>query len=810
VEYDKNGNVYRGQLKNNVRHGHGCLTTSNGDVCCGKWHKGEPSKNKYWNISSQHGDVYLGQALVVEETPSLNGVCTSWKPHGYGAWLASDATQVGTFYDGILQNGVTSSTKGGTEFIYPTPNTQDPTSNNMELLETLGEIAETLKVKNHNFPLPQDYTSSTSSENEEEEEDNLDASSSNNNNSKNQYTKGKQVFGQKILAQAVASSIGTSLEMIASHAEESMNLMPTDELWDDEEDEDDDDNEVSSNDEEQDDSNQHPMRQNRRGSLSMNEIFVNKQSSSPMKRPMNYNFSMASLNSSTLSLHNSSSMMSLNSFSQPEFTPESSSSLMRSHANRSNSNNQIQLHSYANGDMYLGRLQQNNATSSSSERSSSGGSSNNHHSKRKNPSIKHRVGVGVHVTRNGSSYIGHFAHHKRHGFGVLRKGTDGKQQYAGTFWDGKKHGVLGNTLINIQHSENVSYYHGGFHQDVLEGKGILVQNNRSNSALVGSQSNSDSNNKIYDIYIGEWKAGQYHGYGIHIATIPEDELDNVSNNTTMVEIYQGYFRHGVKQGKGSLLIKDLKSEENFQILYSGQWQNDEYHGLGIERILDNDEDDVFYEGQFRNGEKHGYGVMKQTQTGDCYQGYWNQNHPTDGKWRIQYSNGNLYHGQAQVTDVVPTDRMVLVPNNSSSSNNLKQSAKESPVLTPHRTIIPLNLQGFGTMQYSNGDVYVGEFSNTQRHGLGYGITTNQSWEGTWQNDVETEQDGILTLKKDGSIHYKGKAHYHTNVFSSLCRLRLLRNSTITPSSYHGVQQQQQQQQQMQYWEQDHIMNLIMS
>jgi len=735
------GDVYQGQFKNNQRHGHGCLqqkapkTEGNNNmmnVYYGKWNQGEPCKTRYWTINTASNEMYLGQMV-------------QWKPHGYGVLYTELMTQMGTFHHGILQNGLTAHATKGTEFTFQpasmmtttTTTTASTTNNknNLELLETLGEIAETLQVKNHDFPLREDYHDSLkeekaaaeSSSSSETTTDDADAAAKNTNDdddNNNQFNKGKQVFGRKILAQAVASSIRPSLHMIAANAEQ---YGPEEYYYYDDESASDSDAEDNDN-----DSSHSMQRARRRGSLSMNEIFNHKQQrrySNNYKGGLAATFSMASLHSSTSS--NMSSMM--NSFSsinahsstmEPEATPESSSSPSSSSNNNNNnqnnnSNQMIQLHSYANGDMYLGRLRQQ---------------------------TKHRFGVGVHVSRNGGSYVGFHEHHKRHGYGVLRK-SDGKQQYAGTFCSGKKHGPVGTLMNKVEQY----YYHGGFNMDVLEGKkGILVHNF------------AEKEQEKYDVYIGEWKAGQYHGYGIHITTMDDnDDLDGSEMmNRGMVEIYQGYFRHGLRNGKGTLITKDISSNQSFEILYCGQWQNDDYHGFGIEKISSG----RYYEGQFHNGEKHGYGVMKHLKSGDCYQGYWEHDHPSDGKWRIQFSNGNLYHGQAQVlmTSIFDNDEDDIT--------------------------IPLKLQGFGTMQYYNGDVYVGEFQNTQRHGLGYGITTSQSWEGTWQDDIETEKDGILTLRSDGSIHYKGR---NEGLFSNFCRLG-------TPPA------------RLQYWEQDHIMNLIMS
>ena len=94
-------------------------------------------------------------------------------------------------------------------------------------------------------------------------------------------------------------------------------------------------------------------------------------------------------------------------------------------------------------------------------------------------------------------------------------------------------------------------------------------------------------NKVYSDgteYTGKWKNGLPNGYGKHI--YPDGSY------------YKGNYEEGFKQGEGTFECKNYK--------YSGQWQNDEFHGRGH---YTSSLYHIEYEGEYKNGIKHGFGKL---------------------------------------------------------------------------------------------------------------------------------------------------------------------------------------------------------
>ena len=62
--------------------------------------------------------------------------------------------------------------------------------------------------------------------------------------------------------------------------------------------------------------------------------------------------------------------------------------------------------------------------------------------------------------------------------------------------------------------------------------------------------------------------------------------------------------------------------------------------------------------------------------------------------------------------------------------------------------------GQGTMNYSNGDKYFGEWLNKKKSGKGVMVYNNGSlYDGEWKNDLK-EGNGILT-DKNGEVQHNG-------------------------------------------------------
>jgi len=232
-------------------------------------------------------------------------------------------------------------------------------------------------------------------------------------------------------------------------------------------------------------------------------------------------------------------------------------------------------------------------------------------------------------------------------------------------------------------------------------------------------------------------------------------------NDLIFRVYLGEYKDGKRHGIGTLLTK-----AGGQVTYSGAWNEGRFHGEGVfvqrlvkhpvdvsrepqieeesmrtGRMRDSTSDDVImYEGSFVRGQRHGFGTLTNDENGMIYKGHWHQGFPGSGKWRIRYADGSVFSGQATAHD----DRLYEMP---------ALDSDDIPPMKIDFSIIEPKPDGFGTMKYANGDLYVGDFSDGKREGKGSCIFANgDKWEGGWSNDaLDANGNGTLTLV-DGTVH----------------------------------------------------------
>ncbi|RLN91523.1 hypothetical protein BBJ28_00013204 [Nothophytophthora sp. Chile5] len=125
-------------------------------------------------------------------------------------------------------------------------------------------------------------------------------------------------------------------------------------------------------------------------------------------------------------------------------------------------------------------------------------------------------------------------------------------------------------------------------------------------------------------YVGEWKDGQRHGYGI-------DRLDNG-------ELFEGYWAHDRHHGAGELVLADGSR-------YEGHFRRGLWHGLGVRTLANGDRisgdfrdgfldgagvvafaDGRHYDGAMRRTRRHGHGVLT-FPNGDRYEGPFEDDEP---------------------------------------------------------------------------------------------------------------------------------------------------------------------------------------
>lgn len=114
--------------------------------------------------------------------------------------------------------------------------------------------------------------------------------------------------------------------------------------------------------------------------------------------------------------------------------------------------------------------------------------------------------------------------------------------------------------------------------------------------------------------------------------------------------YEGESFGGVREGFG--VLKDLSN----QIIYTGYWKSDTFHGKGKaynQSVTENSLEFhknfdkvkncwIWYEGEFKEGMFHGYGTL-QLSNGDKFSGYF-ENNKANGSGNYTFSNGELIVG----------------------------------------------------------------------------------------------------------------------------------------------------------------------
>ena len=126
-----------------------------------------------------------------------------------------------------------------------------------------------------------------------------------------------------------------------------------------------------------------------------------------------------------------------------------------------------------------------------------------------------------------------------------------------------------------------------------------------------------------DKYLGQWNpdTNKQEGQGVQVRA-----LDG--------RLYEGYFKDGLKHGRGRYIFAD-------KTMYEGQWENGKKHGYGVFKWPNGGE----YEGYFRNDKRNGYGIYFYP-NGDEYYGEW-QDDFMHGNGELRYANGITRRGTWQ-------------------------------------------------------------------------------------------------------------------------------------------------------------------
>jgi hypothetical protein len=404
-------------------------------------------------------------------------------------------------------------------------------------------------------------------------------------------------------------------------------------------------------------------------------------------------------------------------------------------------------------------------------------------------------GQGTYTYANGDKYVGEHRDGNRHGQGTYADadGTvaegiwkDGDFQYA------NKRATNSSSLPDCPSSvdevwtdckgrfvtENKNIYVGDFKNDEFSGQGSYTYGPNSDSA--GDKYVGDLKDGLFhgqgtytwsdgDNYVGEFKNDLIHGYGTYTYAEGRKYVGEFQNHKkhglgtyTWSDggNYVGEFKHDDQHGYGTYTF-GLKSEHAGDV-YIGEHKSDKFHGRGFYVFANGDADFCKYvddvtsncggtnihdvasnlKEKFKNlydfERKRVQAVLKEKSF---------YTSKIDGKW-----NKETFIALASYS-VLNLKTVML--NNSTTASKLLSSVLNATVKSIDNEISSLPPcpssadevwnNCFGLYRLSNGDIYIGEWKNDEKHGQGtYTYLQGGKYIGGWKKDQKHGQ-GSLTL-----------------------------------------------------------------
>ena len=300
--------------------------------------------------------------------------------------------------------------------------------------------------------------------------------------------------------------------------------------------------------------------------------------------------------------------------------------------------------------------------------------------------------------------------------------TDGNSDtYSGLYtgeWDKKNERPNGTGTFVME--DVAGTYEGEWVDGVTEGQGTIVW---------------DSG----DHYEGEWKDGMRNGQGTYTST----EGDGY--------VYEGEFQNNERSGKGTMT---WETGEGVVYVYEGEFQNNERSGKGT-MTWGKDGETTIYEGDFADNWINGYGTCTWP-SGDHYEGEW-KNGRFNGKGTLTYADGSVYEGEF-VDDKKNGEGTYTKADGTVVTENWIYGKKVETLTLEDGTytggVTDGKPDGQGKMEYTNGQVYEGEWKNGVRSGQGTHTTSSGNvYVGEWKDD-KMEGQGTYTWPNGSS--YEGE------------------------------------------------------
>lgn len=239
-------------------------------------------------------------------------------------------------------------------------------------------------------------------------------------------------------------------------------------------------------------------------------------------------------------------------------------------------------------------------------------------------------------------------------------------------------------------------------------------------------------------YEGEWVDGVTEGQG----TIVWDSGDH----------YEGEWKDGMRNGQGT-----YTSTEGDGYVYEGEFQNNERSGKGT-MTWGKDGETTIYEGDFADNWINGYGTCTWP-SGDHYEGEW-KNGKFNGKGTMTYAGGSVYEGEfvdnkKNGEGIWTKSDGTVVTENWIYGKKVETLTLEDGTYTGGVT--DGKPDGQGKMEYTNGQVYEGEWKNGVRSGQGRCTWPDGGYyDGEWANDKWNGQGtNYIGGSKDVSFYVGG-------------------------------------------------------
>ena len=339
---------------------------------------------------------------------------------------------------------------------------------------------------------------------------------------------------------------------------------------------------------------------------------------------------------------------------------------------------------------------------------------------------------------------------------------------------------------NIYSNNNIQYNQKNKDKDrdkiISDSESLISSTTDSNFFLLNSHQNlslENNNNTSKKVqYFGPYKNGKYHG----------DKARLIYPNGF---IYEGSFRNGLRQGKGTL------TNTNNSYLYNGEWDKDKKHGKCIE-IINGETFEGFYKegiregkcsilynnkdkfvGNLVDGKKEGYGEQFCFSTGSTYKGEF-RNNLFEGQGKIINDNGYYYEG-GFIAGLRHGDKCLEskagVRKYEGQFKRDKMNGKgvyewyqgESKGDIYNGEFKDDLFDGMGTYKFNDGTIYIGEFNKGIKEGKGKIIYSDGSfYEGEYKNGNKCGKGLFQDMEGNvyegnfynGNQHSKGKIKFN--------------------------------------------------